>query len=119
MPYTKVIRAGDLIQHKEYQYDVPKRNKNKNGRRATPEETKDEPEDPEELEKYKAHLREREEKRRASSIVRCRESFHFLVRANLFNNAPYLLTLTMREVVSIAEAYKFYSEFEQLLGKHI
>jgi len=54
--------------------------------------------------------------RRRDSVWRARRSFLRLVRANLYGKAaPCLLTLTMREVVSIGVAYSKFTRFMRSL----
>ena len=56
-------------------------------------------------------------KRREFSITRCRKSFFRLVRANMSKSPPALLTLTMLEIVDIAEAYQCLHKFGQRLRR--
>jgi len=62
--------------------------------------------------------------RRADNISRLRGNFGRLVRANLsLDNPPCLLTLTMRDVVSVDIAYKcltrFFVKFRRVYGRDI
>jgi len=91
MAYIKVIQSGDLVEVFKYDRSPPlkRRSSNKPRRR-----------------------RLRNVSRRADSIVACRKQFVRLVRANLSeSNPPALLTLTMREIVDISDAYKAYTLF--------
>jgi len=103
MGYSKAIFSGDLIEKYEYEYGPPVRNVKKPGRgKIAP--------------RLVSTQKEREanlERRRASSIIRSRQSFHRLVRTNLQKGKPYLLTLTMLQVVDLAAAYGIYHEFTQ------
>ncbi len=110
MGYTKIIQSGDLIEKYEYQFDLPKRvpKDPKRGRVASRDDQLTE-----------EGSADRLHKRRVSSINRCRQSFHRLVRANLSKTPPVLLTLTMLDVVDIDDAYDSYHEFGQRLRRII
>jgi len=88
--YRKVIQSGTLIE--EYTYERPP---------SKPLTTLREPSKP----RLKGF-------RRARNIKSARKVFSRLVRANIKpDSPPVLLTLTMRDVVDISEAYKNYSLF--------
>lgn len=110
MTYIKVIQSGDLIEKYEYEKSppTPVSRKAKSGRIA----------------KWSDQLTEERRadwvhKRRASSINRCRQSFRRLVRANLYDGIPVLLTLTMLDIVDLRSAYRCYHEFGQRLRRFI
>lgn len=109
MKYRKLIQSGNLTELYEYEREpqrvVPR--KNKRGRVApwgTSQLTE-------------AGLADWLQKRRVSSINRCRESFRRLVRANLSKPPPVLLTLTMLDIVDLRTAYRCYHEFGQRMRR--
>jgi len=94
MPYLKVIQSGTLIE--TYEYERPPSPARLVGRqprrkRIIPQE------------------------RRPDAIIRCRNAFRRLVRANLTpESPPALLTLTLRDKeIDISDAYKLYTVFVQ------
>lgn len=97
MAYIKLIQSGSLIE--EWIFERPP--------------------SPKRLERAKPRVRRvfpRE--RRADSIVRCRNSFRRLVRANLSRKgAPALLTLNTRAIFDVSEGYKAFTYFGQLLRR--
>lgn len=88
--YTKLVRSGTMVE--EYSYE------------RTPAPV---------ISRISTKRRKRTSTmRRPDHIARLRNTFRRLVRANLQTESPpALLTLTMRDVVDIAEAYKFYTKF--------
>lgn len=79
MPYTKLVRAGDLVEEYTYQYEPDYKALKKPRER---------------IKRYYTH------KRTEANIKASRKSFHRLVRSNLgFGRVPILITLTYAENV--------------------
>lgn len=97
MAYTKVIQSGNLVEEWVYEREPsPKSHIQLKPRR-------------------KRILQER----RPDHIIKCRKDFTRLVRANLNPQwPPALMTLTMRDIVDISDAYKLYTAFGRKLKKH-
>lgn len=55
--------------------------------------------------------------RSASSVNRAIQSFWRIVRGNLSNSPPALLTLTMRDILALGDAWKCYTTFGQKLKR--
>jgi len=91
MAYIKVIQSGEFVEVFKYDRSPPLK-------RRPPDRPR--------------RKRLRNVSRRADSIVACRKQFVRLVRANLRqDNPPALLTLTMREIVDMGDAYKAFTAF--------
>jgi len=104
MPYTKIIQSGDLVE--EWVYE-----------RVPAVETRD-TKKPRRKSLFPTE-------RRADSILRCKDAFKRLVRANLSRQGGYpaLMTVNMREIVDISVGYAFYTQFSKNLrrrfGDHV
>jgi len=92
MAYTKIVQSGTLLEVFEYE----------NEPLTTPRSNK--------------KLKYRNTKRYTRNVWRARKSFFRLVRANVSaTKRPALLTLTMREVVSIKQGWRSFTSFAQRL----
>jgi len=90
MAYIKLIQSGTLVETWEFERSPPERRVSKKPRVRRVFRTE----------------------RRADNIVRCRDSFRRLVRANLSPvEPPALLTMTIRDVGPVADAYGQYTVF--------
>jgi len=87
--YTKVVQSGTQIEIYEYERDPPQKAPRKKKRNA-----------------YR--------KRSSRNVFRARSTFFRLVRSNIgTNKRPALLTLTMREVCTLREAWRAFTLFAQ------
>lgn len=95
MAYTKIIQSGSIIEQWTYEKEP----------------------NPDRLVRKKPRIRRTiHRERRADNIKKCKAAFTRLVRANLSpSKPPFLLTLTMRSIVSIDEAYRSYTAFGKRL----
>jgi len=97
MGYKKMVQSGNLIETYEYQYDVIPRKPRSRTRTAK-------------------RRRSPDNLRRPDNILRLRNSFERLVRANLGRGeAPLFLTVTMHAITPIGEAYRIFTGYVQRL----
>lgn len=97
--YAKIIQSGDLLELYEYEKEpTPKKPNTKRSKR------------------YKKYKSDRH-------IARAVANFRRKVRATLQLGTPYLLTLTMGDIVDIGVAFKLYTQFgarlRRVYGKEI
>lgn len=87
MAHTKIIQSGTQVEIYQYERDAPQKVTRKKSRRAN-------------------------SRRRTRSVQRSRLTFFRLVRANVSAEArPALVTLTMREVCTLGQAWKCFTAF--------
>lgn len=102
MPYTKIVKTGDILEIYEYERDLPERRHS--ARKQKPRISK----------AYKYISR-----RRPDNVRRLSKSFRGLVSANLTGTEkPLFVTLTMAQVVPIKVAYKQYTAFCSRLRRY-
>jgi len=95
MAYIKAIKSGNLIEHWTFEREPSPQRLKKRAPRAP---------------------RVASTERRPDAIAACKKAFRRLVRANLDpKSPPALLTLTMRDIVSVSEAYKAFTLFGKRL----
>jgi len=100
--FTKIIESGTLLETYEYEKPLPCQKI----RKYVPK-------------KPESDITRSYRRRRTDNVARLRKSFVRLVRANLIGDErPSLLTLTMREIVSIESAYGTFSKFNERFRYH-
>lgn len=93
MSYIKIIQSGDLVERYEYERI------------------------PAAIGMFKRPRKPKEYKfsrpRRSDNIAKAKQSFRRLVRCNLQKGNPYLLTLTMLDILSYSDAIRCFTAFGQ------
>jgi len=92
MGYTKIVQSGNFLEIYEFEKSLPQRRNN-----------------------IRIRVKSRpnpDRRRRADNVRRLRGRFIRLIRSNLVGETPpVFLTLTMREVVSVKNAFRSFSRF--------
>jgi len=92
MGYTKVVQSGNFLEIYEFENELPKRRNN--------------------FRKRVKRIFNPYRRRRPDNVRRLRGTFVRLIRSNLTaEENPTFLTLTMREIVDVKDAYRSFSHF--------
>jgi len=108
--YIKAVRSGDTLEIYEFEKDLPDKKS----------QSEKQVEGFYGISNQKPRRKHIVQRKRYDNVCRARASFRRLVRSNLTRNeAPQLLTLTMLEIVGIAQAYKYLNDFIHRARRYI